>query len=330
MCWKHFSSVQLKVLYFLLFLNLSVFSQTDPNINPNWDWINGDYPQAPYPSSQYKMYIETANGIIQESPRNAPWNQGNAWIGLQDMRKEDGWVLISRDFGTPWRAIYAPDQKGSPYFILYNKYRGILRFFMWIRTGSAFSSGAIQIEFDYDNSFKTATLSLLKPRSYATDKVPMVANNVGSALTIPMEDNWCWADFPMAYDPTFTPSIDGAWLNFQVLGTTESDVKISGTATGINGTQKEVRDFLTGTSNGSVAVSSALPSSTEAGNNSISFEQFHTKVFGTASNWDKWKVSIQDLYKKLPIMENPSYVSPDLSGRKNQKNKLLFFNKLRR
>jgi len=99
-------------IFFVLFLSICINAQTDPNIDPNWDWINGDYPAAPYPSTQYKMYIEVATGVIQALPRNAPWGQGNAWVGLQDMKKEDGWVIVARDFGTPWRPIFAMDQQG--------------------------------------------------------------------------------------------------------------------------------------------------------------------------------------------------------------------------
>jgi len=100
----------LRLFKFLLiiFFSVCLYAQTDPNTDPNWDWINGDYPAAPYPSSQYRMYIVNANGVITDVPITAPWGQGNAWIGLQDMKREDGWVLVSRDFGTPNRAVWAP------------------------------------------------------------------------------------------------------------------------------------------------------------------------------------------------------------------------------
>lgn len=97
----------LKISLIALF-SVCTFAQTDPNTDPNWDWINGDYPEAPYPSSQYRMYKVNDNGQIVAAPITAPWGQGNAWIGLQDMKKEDGWVLVSRDFGTPYRYVWAP------------------------------------------------------------------------------------------------------------------------------------------------------------------------------------------------------------------------------
>lgn len=292
-------------IFFVLFLSICINAQTDPNIDPNWDWINGDYPAAPYPSTQYKMYIEVATGVIQALPRNAPWGQGNAWVGLQDMKKEDGWVIVARDFGTPWRPIFAMDQQGSPYFVLYNKFKGIMRFFILVRTNQELTSGAIELRFNNDNVHKTATLTHLKPRAYASDKVQIVKDNLGSALSTVMNSNWSWADFPMAYDPTIVASENGAWLDFRIIATTEADIKINGTATGINGTQKAVRDFMTGTSSGAVTLSESMPEIGQPKN----LGDLGTKLLGTASNWGSWKGTLEDFYKKLPNFEDANPIS---------------------
>ncbi len=297
--------LQLFKFSLIIFCSIRMFAQIDPNTDPNWDWINGDYPNIPYPSSQYKMYIANSNGQIVEAPIAAPWGQGNAWIGLQDMKKEDGWVLISRDFGTPNRYVWAPYQEGAPYFILYNKFRGILRFFIMVKSNQDLTSGALEIKFHAANMFRTATLTHLKPRAYATDKLTMVQNNAGLALSQNMNDNWAWADYPMAYDPTFNATENGAWLDFQVVGTIESQIKIAGTGTGINGTQKDVRDFVTGSNNGAVTLTTNAPEVYIPKD----FSQFTTSVFGTASNWDKWKQTVIDFNKKLPIMEDPNPIS---------------------
>ncbi|HPI36884.1 MAG TPA: T9SS type A sorting domain-containing protein [Ignavibacteriaceae bacterium] len=290
---------------FAILFSICIFAQTDPNTDPNWDWVNGDYPGAPYPSSQYRMYIVNSNGVLTDVPITAPWGQGNAWIGLQDMKREDGWVLISRDFGTPNRAVWAQYFDGAPYFILYNKFKGILRLFIIVKSNQDLTSGALEIKFHQDNTFKTATLTHLKPRAYATDKLSNVQNNAGLALSQNMNDNWAWADYPMAYDPTFIATENGAWLDFQVIGTIESAIKVAGTGTGINGEQKAVRDFMTGTNNGAVTLTTASPEV----NTTINFNQFTTSVFGTASSWDKWQQTIIDFNKKLPILDNPSPIS---------------------
>ena len=174
-----------------------------------------------------------------------------------------------------------------------------------VKSNQDLSSGALEIKFNSDNTFKTATLTHLKPRAYATDKLTIVQNNAGLALSQNMNDNWAWADYPMAYDPTFVATENGAWLDFQVIGTIESQINIAGTGTGINGTQKDVRDFLTGTNNGAVTLSTGAP----AINETKSFADFTTSVFGTASSWDKWKQTVIDFNKKLPIMDTPSPIS---------------------
>jgi len=79
----------------------------DPNTDPNWDWRNGDDPNTLYPASVYRMYVEQSLGVIVPVFRNAPWGQSNVWDGILDNRKEDGWVLVQRDFGTP-TSLYSP------------------------------------------------------------------------------------------------------------------------------------------------------------------------------------------------------------------------------
>ena len=46
--------------------------------------------------------------------------------GDRDILPSQGWVLVVRDFGSGG----APPTS-LPYFILYNKYRGLLRLFYW-------------------------------------------------------------------------------------------------------------------------------------------------------------------------------------------------------
>lgn len=238
-------------LAMLFFLQISIYAQSDPNADPNWDWRNGDNPNYTYPASQYSMYVQTPNGVIAQW-RGAPWGQANAWDGLDDNKKEDGWTLVARDFGTPDRAVLGGDGINvTPYFILYNKFKSLLRVFILGKASTNFTNGGIIIRFG--GTEKTATLTNLRPIAFATDKMDSVKNITATALTNDVADDiWVWGDFAMAYDPTIVPSNSTTCprLTFQVIGTQETNMKIGGSGTGINGNQKNVRDFISGAANG--------------------------------------------------------------------------------
>jgi hypothetical protein len=102
----------------------------DPNLNPYWDWRIGDFPNNTYPYAQYKFYHQNSNGEIVVLSVEAPTAQPNAWTGLLDNRKEDGWILLSKDFGTPLRPVSGLKTIRPAHFILYNKYRSLIRFFI--------------------------------------------------------------------------------------------------------------------------------------------------------------------------------------------------------
>lgn len=253
----------------------------DPNTDPNWDWRNGDNPNTLYPASVYRMYVEQSLGVIVPVFRNAPWGQSNVWDGILDNRKEDGWVLVQRDFGTPTRPVFTviPGQSGTAYFALYNRYRGLLRVFFIIRGPQQnFTTGALTLQFGGNE--RTATLTHLKPHAFATDKKDSVKNHTASGLIKDvLVDQWAWADFPMAYDPTIAPSTsyNSPRMLFRLIGTTESNVVLKGVGTGINGQPEEVRQFMTASGNGAVTITQGLSQTTAPGQNTFNLTNFsHT------------------------------------------------------
>jgi len=92
---------------------------TDPNREPNWDfWTNRSY--APYYYKDGAIHQTQAIQLPYFTSYHPTWpNDGQT----PDVFPVDGWMLVIRDFGTPTSA------PAFPYFALYNKYRGILRFF---------------------------------------------------------------------------------------------------------------------------------------------------------------------------------------------------------
>jgi hypothetical protein len=290
--------------FMLLIIMTSISLAQDPNADPNWDWRAGDNPAYTYPGTEYKLYTGAIGAYIFIK---SPWAQFNAPDMLGDNKKEDGWVLLIRDFGTSTRP--AAVVNSPAYFALYNKQRSILRAFLLVKANANFTTGSIIMQFG--SNTKTATLTHLYPRAYATDNQAAVQDNHASALTNTVADGfWVWGDFPMAFDPTIvaTSNPDCPRLYFQVIGTTETSIKLSGTATGIGGTYKNARDFLSGGSNGLgvVAASEAMPTTVGS---TMNFSTLKSKVFGTSNDWNSWKTSLNDVYKNLGVREGSDPLS---------------------
>jgi hypothetical protein len=217
------------------------------------------------------------------------------------IEKKMAGVLVCRDFGTSTRAIATSGTPGAAYFALYNNPRALMRIFILAKASINFTSGAIILKFG--STAKTATLTHLYPRAYATDQQAVVQDNHASSLTNTVADGvWGGGDFPMALDPTIvaTSNPDCPRLYFQVIGTTETSIHLNGTGTGVGGSYKNARDFLSGGSNGLgvVAASEAMPTTVGS---TMDFSTLKSKVFGTSNDWNSWKTALDDMYKNLGV-----------------------------
>lgn len=136
----------------------------------------------------------------------------------RDMHSKDGWELIRQDFGYEYQPylpidpdglkrtglLGIPKPVGNPFFILYNKYTGILRVFVAIGRFEPYSAARIQIfqVKETENDLQTSPLyesSDIKPLAALDDFSP--AKLIAISPFINEEARWLYADFPMAYDP---------------------------------------------------------------------------------------------------------------------------------
>lgn len=111
----------------------------DPNLDPNWDWTS--------PTAIPVMYY-SPNGAIPTPIYNrfVPfWTSGNPLAAEKDMYPEDGWQLVWKDFGIP------TDGPTNPFFALYNKYRGILRFMIYNANNDAYTMFKGELSFRSDS-----------------------------------------------------------------------------------------------------------------------------------------------------------------------------------
>lgn len=201
----------MKRLMFLFFL-LSILThqemraQSDPNNDPNWDWRASQvfivYPQLP-----------SGEGV----PTTSPFYQGGISEAVFDNHPDDGWKLVLRDFGTPQRG------QAIPHFILYNKYQGLLRIFVFVKAQNNFGDGGIELR--WGTQIRTAALTFLKSRAWALDRLDSVKNNSSVASTPAADNHWSFADFPFAYDPS-TAGASNARLHFRVWGVQEYTIEL--------------------------------------------------------------------------------------------------------
>jgi hypothetical protein len=189
----------------LVFLSMRIFAQTDPNNDASWNW------NASTSFILYHNDFPTGNSISVTSPfyQNIE--------ALRDNEKTDGWELVMRDFGTPTRHI------AVPFFVLYNRYQGILRIFVFTRMPGSYSDGGIELFFG--STSKTAVLTYLKNRAYAVDKSSIVGSNRSIASTPIIHSNWAYAEFPMAFDFN-TSSIQNPSLWFKIWGLIDFNINL--------------------------------------------------------------------------------------------------------
>jgi len=101
---------------------MSIIDPNDPNFDPDWDYAN------PSTTTAEIFYGQRVNGQLAPSTEVLlPWFSAGNPINNEDKDylPELGWALYLKDFGTPER----PAQ--TPFFVLYNKYSGVLRFFVY-------------------------------------------------------------------------------------------------------------------------------------------------------------------------------------------------------
>ncbi|MFA0963551.1 FlgD immunoglobulin-like domain containing protein [Roseivirga sp. BDSF3-8] len=194
-------------------------SPGDPNLNPNWNWtVNG---------SGHTMYYSTS-GQTPTALTNVQlpfYTQGHTLNTYEkDMYPEDGWVLAYRDFGTPTSA------PAIPFFVLYNKYRGIFRVMCY--NAPNISANYFRMELSFWDPSKSGALFTFNDETKAF-KNNYNASVIESAMgTVPVYRGWAYADFTMfGFDPGLHPD---ARLRMKFYQVDESQINLASTSFTLN------------------------------------------------------------------------------------------------
>lgn len=207
---------------------ISELPQTRAIPTPPFDWANAEW--MPVPAGQ--------------SAIPSPWNGAGSisyTYGMDitnDRYPNAGWELLYNTFDAN-----ASGPLVNPYFVLYNKYRGVLRIYLYLTTQFVVSSSYLQDGISVVSNHQTSLLSYLgkeiidPEERYATTDYIQIQGSPDNIS--PMAANkWYMMQYELAYDPGITNipynQIQLAWyLNYCNVQT----IQLGGTQEGrINGT----------------------------------------------------------------------------------------------
>lgn len=193
----------------------------DPNFDPDWDWTIDE---------PHDLFALTKTGVQAFENVRLPYfsdngpaaNDFNSDVpGVRDILPEDGWVLLFRDFGTPDRGAVFPR------FILYNRFRGLLRLFYFNPYfPEAFTYGVVTLQRQSASKpFGLLTFTDLVNATLSDFDPDQKERFVGRLEPI----TWNYADFMVV---GFEPNLpDDARFEFEVRGVRESDISLEGDLT---------------------------------------------------------------------------------------------------
>jgi len=211
---------------------IAVKGSTDVIPSYDFNWETADLMPTPSNSQIYvPWFYGAASSICSTYPADV----------YSDYKKADGWVMLYNGF-SPTTIVTS----ANSFFILYNKYKGLMRIYQYNPVGGLTCSSTISSGISWSgNGFgNNSTLSFLgrdivdlaktQTSYYALEPGPQ--NNIESPVH---PDKWYMFQYELAYDPnlTYTTSQTPPTLTWFVNYTNITSVKLSGGISGtINGT----------------------------------------------------------------------------------------------
>lgn len=183
----------------------------------DWDWTD--------PASYDFAYI----GGVGQIPISSPFStqsSSNKDLDLiikgKDYLPSQGWVLLQKVFGSPLQHI----ETRYPHFILYNKYRGIIRLFVYNQSGLQHQKAVVT--FNWTGSEKTSLLTFSNIIAFPDDEYRK--QNIDDKFLNFVDDYytsaWFVTEFPVSFDHNLNPRGDYS-LEFKVFSNVESDIELN-------------------------------------------------------------------------------------------------------
>lgn len=199
---------------------------TEPTVDI-WDWRQGDnyiYHIAgeENPPNGLSPFIQVP--FIEQT--NVSFLQANS---DPDYFTEDGWELVTRNFGTFTSPVNAPC------LLLYNKFEAKLRVFFLFKYDSGLFNGAL-IRFYFDQNPSSAFQDPYQSALFEYSKTPLNAiEDLSNGLVIEVPNEyksagytWLHADIPVAYDPCTCQYPSRINIDPVLIRVSKIDLKIDG------------------------------------------------------------------------------------------------------
>lgn len=219
-----------RIIYFFFLLLLfscsnekEVFEVVKPHFEKaiaqqDFDWENADFMPTP----------EGAEKIM------SPWSGSGSLLGtygtdiINDRKKSEGWTLLYNSF-TSDANLYTP----NPFFVLYNKYRGIMRIFYYATdpfiTSSSNIIDNISIISDHYSSsiFNLADQPIINGAQNRKNLTHIQPQPFDGSKPV-ASHRWYMAQYELAYDPNISSiPYDQIMLNFNLNYRNISSIKIN-------------------------------------------------------------------------------------------------------
>jgi hypothetical protein len=214
------------ILIVVLIATFSCKKDLNPNSNST-NVVNNVMKSVP----AYPLEWETAD--FMPTPPNmiipVPWgggaNRGFPIEILYDYKKSDGWMLVYNVFNT---SVLQP----NPYFVLYNKYKGIIRVYVYINTNGYVASTYLMSGLSLAPNAKSSNML-----NYIGQEI--VDYNTKQTAVQQIEpfqlayNAWYAFQYEMAYDPNIANSTyTQIGMNYTFIWQDVAKVDLGGTATG--------------------------------------------------------------------------------------------------
>lgn len=188
----------------------------------------------------FNWMTATEMPVSPSSPNDPsmPWqSQSGSYIDaylVNDYNYNDGWRLVYNTFNPTVIATATGEPAGGLYFAIYNRFRGLLRFYLYIPPGLFGNSSDIEhgLSVYSDNGSTTSMLNfegsdLIDP-SINIDSITKTNNN-----GVAVGGGWYAMQYEIAYDPNFAstvyPDLGFAW-NSRTVNITQ--IQVDGSQTG--------------------------------------------------------------------------------------------------
>jgi hypothetical protein len=205
-----------------------MLSFQDPNLDPGWDWTTGEGCTLFYsPNGSVPVRLNNVRlpFFTPGDPLNLPGTR-------KDMYREDGWVLAYRDFGTD------SDAPPLPFFVLYNRYRSLLRCMFYngpsaphtiYQAALKFRKGLAKVTAAAGDPFSTALLTFGSPPEQSFRTAYDGSQSLVQLSVMDVYRGWATFDFVCSgYDPDLARGKEDPALTLRITPVDESRIKLAG------------------------------------------------------------------------------------------------------